>query len=107
MITTTTHLATALVCFVILVGCEVKDDGHVRAMTVELGITEAQAQAIAGPPSRTVQAADDCKSKDGVRELLYDMVTVYFGGMSESIDGTTALCIDSGGRVIDKLMIQY
>jgi hypothetical protein len=42
-----------------------------------------------------------------VRVLLYDAVTVYFGGMSQSLDGIIVLCIDGNGKVIDKSMIAF
>ena len=104
---TAVRLAAALACCVFVTGCEVKNESHRRAMSVEVGIVETQVLAVAGPPSRAVQARGECKTIGGVRELLYDATTVYFGGLSESIDGTIALCLDGKGIVIDTVMIQF
>ena len=76
-------------------------------MGVEVGVSEQQAIAIAGAPSRTIEARGDCKESGGVRELLYDAMTIYFGGLSQSLDGTLALCLDRNNKVIDKLMIDF
>ena len=87
--------------------CEIRDEPHRRAsLAIEQGMTEQQAIAAAGPPSRTNNPSDLCRQNGGVRALLYDATTVYFGGLTESIDGIVVVCLDSHGVVVSKLYIE-
>ena len=89
--------------------CEIRDEPHRRAsLSIEPGMTEKQALAAAGSPSRTSKASELlCGREGGVRELLYDATTVYFGGLKESLDGVVVVCLDSNGIVLAKYHIQF
>lgn len=91
--------------------CEIRDDAHNRAsLGIEPGMPEEQAIAVAGAPSRTAKTGTDdllCGKEGGVRELLYDATTVYFGGLKESLEGVVVVCLDSNGVVLAKYHIEF
>lgn len=89
------RLCLLLAVFAATAACEIRDEPHRRAsFSIEPGMTEKQAIAAAGAPSRTSKASELlCGEESGVRELLYDTTTVYFGGLKESLDGVVVVCL--------------
>lgn len=89
---------------VLLSGCSMPgEEAHLQA-TIAASEGRAAQQVIdaAGPPSRTEAPGEECRAKNGTRELFYDAAA---GWLNPSPEHVLRLCVDGDGTIVDTRVI--
>lgn len=77
---------------------------HQRADTIRVGSTREEVKKAIGEPSRILEADQECRSVDGVRELVYESFDSPTGKASLRT-GSFVLCVDERGTVKNKIRV--
>ena len=102
--------ALVLVCVMMGAACsEVGGAEYARAMSVKIGVSEADAIGHAGAPSRVAKPPRPSCTQSGVdRELVYELRTVrLWGAISDTVSSQVMLCVNQDSKVVQNSIVEF